>query len=207
MPPVNVAGQPRKSMTEPSIENDDKGLTAPIPAKEVAKVAIPEPALTAADHVPPSQEELAALSIVTQNVTKKNLMTPSTTSTTSTEPAYKFTDSDRKVAVAERWKDKYDWDESELDEALANLAYLRAEVERGGIALQKRISELKVERVKCFGCENIINLSDGRYATYRTRNNFETGIPESAYACSAACGLKLNRDFGHPVRIPQPMER
>jgi hypothetical protein len=192
--------------------------TTPVAAKRVATTMVqpplsqvielapgePEPALTAADYPHPSQEELAALSVATQNVAKRNTMTPS--AEPAPTPAYKFTEEDRQQANKERWGNRYNWELAPMDDALSYLAELRAEVERGGLLLQKRVSELKIERVKCFGCDNVINLSEGRWATMRTRNNFETGIPESAYACSAACGLKLNREFSHPLRIPQPKE-
>jgi hypothetical protein len=200
MPTVpNIAGQPHKVIIQPPVE-DVRPITE---SKEDLEPA-PEPALTAADHKPPTQEELAALSVATQNVAKRNSMTPSTS---GEAPAYEFTDADRKKASEARWSKKYDWEHANLDDALAYLAEIRAECERGGLLLQGRISELKVERVKCYGCDNIINLSEGRWATMRTRNNFETGQPESAYACSAACGLKLNREFTHPVAIRQPVER
>src|SRR2546421_96047 len=162
--------------------------------------AIPEPAKTAADHIPPTQEELAALSVAQQTIAKKNEMEPKVlTPDERKEKAVK--------AVEARWSKRYNWDDADLDDALAYLAEIRLECERGGITLQKRVSELMVERVKCFGCDNVINVSEGRWATMRTRNNFETGIPETAYACSAACGLKLNREFTHPTRnVAIPIE-
>lgn len=178
-----IAGQPRpKSITQPPIEE---------PLIAEPKLPIPHPS---------TQDELAALSIQQQTIAKRNQMVPGEEKATP----YKFTDEDRKLASESRWSSKYPWDTANLDEALSYLAELRIATENGGIALQKRISELKVEKVKCFGCDNVINISEGRWATYRTRNNFETGIPETAYACSAACGLKLNREYSHPVRIPQP---
>ena len=196
MPTIPVAGTPRLANTT---------MIQPPPSQviETDTTAIPEPAIAVADIPRPSQDELAALSIATQNVNKRNTMTPAPVSDT---PEYKFTDADRKKASVSRWSSKYPWEVAALDDALAYLAEIRAECERGGLILQKRVSELKVEKVKCFGCDNIINLSEGRWATMRTRNNFETNIPESAYACSAACGLKLNREFTHPVAIRQPLE-
>lgn len=183
MPQVpEIAGQPRKlTITQPPIEEPEPRL--PIPT-------------------PPSQEELAALSIQQQTIPKRNQMAPGE----DKPPTYKFTDEDRKLALEARWSSKYPWDTADLDEALAYLGELRLETERGGIALQQRVSELKLEKAKCFGCDNIIDISAGRWAGYRTRNNFETGIPETGYACSAACMLKLNRDFSHPVRVPMPKE-
>ncbi len=187
MPLIPVSSQPHKSVTV---------MVQPPPSQVTPGTEdIPEPAIPIADIPRPTQDELAATSITQQNVKKRNEMTP------NSEPAYHFTDSDRQKAVEARAAKKYDWENAPLDHALSHLAELRAECETGGLLLQKRVSELKVERVKCFGCENMINLSEGRWATMRTRNNFETGLPESAYACSAACGLKLNRDFAHPTRV------
>lgn len=212
-------------MTQPAVEDDDKArgiVTAPPSvAKVVTKVeaipvppipsipealeegeeeVLPEPALTAADHIPPSQDDLAVLTIAQQTIAQRRTMTPN-------DPSYKFTDEDRKAAIEARKEKKFDWEEANLNDALSYLASIRAEVERGGLVLQRRVSELKVERVKCFGCDNEINISEGRWATMRTRNNFETGLSESAYACSAACGLKLNRGFSHPLRVPVSTER
>lgn len=193
MPSVpNILGQPRKPVT--MIQPPLSQVTEP-ETKEV-----PEPATSPA-QVRPTQDELAAQAIQQQTVRKRDEMIP------GAEPAYKFTDDDRRAAVAARMAKRYLWEEAPIDEALSYLAEIRAEVERGGLILQKRISELKVEKVKCFGCDNVINISEGRWATMRTRNNFETGLPETAYACSAACGLKLNKDFSHPTRVPQPTER
>ena len=183
MPTIpNIAGQPRKAtvMVQPP---PSQVTEAPMPVTDPVPEPVPEPAIKIEDIKPPTQEELAERSILQQTIAKRNQMTP------NTEPAYQFTD-------------------APLDAALAYLAEIRAECETGGLLLQKRVSELKVEKVKCFGCDNIINLSEGRWATSRTRNNFETGIPETAYACSAACGLKLNRDFTHPTRAAAiPVER
>jgi len=204
MPSFPISTQPKKvTITSPPVEDDNKSQPSPVTSK-VAEVKVaeakPEPAIPIADIPRPSQDDLAALSISQQNVASKKAMTPN-------DPAYKFTPEDRKAASEARWAKKYDWEACSIEDGLFYLAYLRAETERGGLIMQKRVSELKVEKVKCFGCDNMINLSEGRYVTYRTRNNFETGLPESAYACSAACALKLNRDFSHPVRVPQPVER
>lgn len=181
------------------------------PPTQVTEVPIPlepEPAIKVEDIPRPSQEELAELSITQQTVAKRDTMTPSHAAHLTTDKPYEFTEADRAKAAEVRKAKRYDWELAPIDDALAYLAEIRVECERGGLILQKRVSELKVERVKCFGCDNIINLSEGRWATMRTRNNFETGLPESAYACSAACGLKLNRDFSHPTRVAAiPVER
>jgi len=204
MPTIPVAGQPKKvtvmvqppptQVVEPSID--------PTPVTKEVPKPTPEPAIKVEDIPVKSQDQLAAESILQQTVAKRNTMVP------NTEPAYQFTDADREKAIEARAAKRYPWSDAPLDDALAHLAEIRAECETGGLLLQKRVSELKIEKVKCFGCENMINLSEGRWATMRTRNNFETGIPESAYACSAACGLKLNREFSHPTRVAAiPVER
>lgn len=194
----NIAGQPKKPTI--MVQPPPSQVTEPTPeSKEV-----PEPAIPISAIPQPTQDELATRSIAQQTVAKRNEMTP------NAEPAYKFTDADRKKAslASPAHAKPYDWEFAPLDTALAYLAEIRAECETGGLLLQKRVSELKIEKVKCFGCDNIINLSEGRWATSRTRNNFETGIPETAYACSAACGLKLNREFQHPTRQAAiPVER
>lgn len=187
-----------KVPTVPNVQGQRSTVMVQPPPSQVVE---PEPAKTAADHIPPTQEELAALSVAQQTVVKRDAMEP-----------HILTPDERKEkavkAVEARWSKRYNWEDADLDDALAYLAEIRLECERGGIMLQKRVSELKVERVKCFGCDNIINISEGRWATMRTRNNFETGIPETAYACSAACGLKLNREFTHPTRNPAiPVEK
>jgi len=162
----------------------------------------PEPPLP----IPPAktQEELAKMAMDSQVVMTKGAMTPSSTPPEPLPPSYQFTDEDRAKAL--RMREKYDWENSPLNEALEHLAAIRLETERGGMLLQKRISENRVERVKCFACENIIEVTAGRFVTYRVRNNFETGLPEAAYACSQACALILNRDFPHPTRVPMPRE-
>src|SRR5258707_12282892 len=87
MPTVpNVLGQPKppnKVMIQPPITQ----VTEPVPdpvrtvTMEVPE-PIPEPALTAADHIPKSQDQLAAESIAQQTVAKRNTMTA------NAEPAY-----------------------------------------------------------------------------------------------------------------------
>lgn len=206
MPSVpGVAGVPSSRTTHnkaeggtlilPPAENDHQE------AKDAEAIASAIPASPAPSipPIPPTQDELALLSMKTQTVAKRNTMIP------NSEPAYKFTDEDRDKALKSRWSSKYPWDTSDLDEALQYLAEIRAECEKGGIALQKRVSELRIERVKCFSCDNIIDISAGRWAGMRTRNNFETGVPESAYACSGACMLKVNREFTHPFHIRKPV--
>lgn len=206
MPSIpNIAGQPRRGVlasviTQPPLSQVTELPVEPLP---VESKEVPEPAIPITAIPPPTQDELAAQSLTQQTVRKRNEMTP------DSEPStYTFTDEDRAKAIESKRAKRYPWDSSPLDDALAYLAEIRAECEHGGLILQRRVSELKVEKVKCFGCSNMIDISQGRWATMRTRNNFETGLSESAYACSAACGLKLNRDFTHPTRQAAiPVER
>ena len=196
VPNIKPASPPRVIIQPPPGSD-----TPTIPAIELE----PEPAVNVADIVQPTQEEIAAKGLASQTVPRRNQMTPSTE--VAAKPHYQFTDKDREEAIAARKAQKYDWEGSALDESLVYLAEIRAEVERGGLILEKRISQQRIETVKCFSCENIINISEGRWAGMRTRNNFETGVPESAYACSAACYLKLQREFVHPVTARQSIER
>src|SRR5208282_1007963 len=104
-----------------------------------------------------------------------------------------------KHAIETRWAKNYDWEFGDLDTALEYLAELRVEVEKGGTVLQNRISTLKVTKVKCYGCENMIDLTVSKgFVGMRTRNNFDTGVPESAYACSQKCWMKVQAFFEHP---------
>lgn len=205
MPSVaGIKGQPAKSMTQPAPEHDPP-IYSPVDSKvpvQVPAQAEPEPALTPkALQPPPSQDDLAAEAMKTQ-VVGKDQMEPS--SIPLSPAPYTFTDEDREAAAKAHWGKAYPWETAPLQDALSFLAEIRALVEKGGILLQKRVSEERVQYVKCYGCENMVDISSGRWVTYRTRNNFETGLPETAYACSQACGLKLNREFTHPTRVPQP---
>lgn len=200
MPTVpNVEGQPKlkRELIAPAPNHPISG--EPI-HEEVAKPNIPEPtpepAKTAVDFKPPTQDELAQKGIASHNVKTKEMVpgeSPAKPDPTAEERSEKA-----RKAIEARWSKRYDWENAPIDHALEYLAEIRAEVEKGGLVLQRRISVLKIERVKCFGCTNEINLSEGRYAGMRTRNNWDTGLPESAYACSAACYIKLCRDFEHP---------
>jgi len=200
MPSVQVKGQPVPAANQVQakliVPEPIKDEPTPLPAT-LAKVE-PEPAIPV-DQLPvKSQDELAAISIATQTISQRKNMTP------STEPAKpELTHEDRvkqaKLAAETRWSKRYNWEDSPIEDALEYLAEIRLEVERGGLVLQRRVSDMRVEKVKCFGCDNIINVSEGRWATYRTRNNYNTGIPETQYACSAACALKLNKEFVHPT--------
>ena len=206
MPSMQVKGIQTKveiatKMVVPEpVKDEPAPLSAtPVIVKPVEPI-LPEPVLPI--PTPKSQDELATISIATQTITNKRAMIP------STEPAkLPITDEQRviqaKQAIEARWSRKFDWNDSPIDMALEYLAELRLEVEKGGLTLQRRVSEARVEQVKCYSCDNIISISEGRWAGMRTRNNYETGIPESQYACSAACYLRLQRDFIHPTTRTQ----
>lgn len=201
MPSMQVKGIQTKVeiATKMVVPEPVKDEPVPLSATPI-KVIEPEPVLPI--PAPKSQDELATISIASQTVTNKRAMIP------STEPAkLPITDEQRviqaKQAIEARWSRKFNWDDSPIDMALEYLAELRLEVEKGGLTLQRRVSEARVEKVKCYSCDNIISISEGRWAGMRTRNNYETGISESAYACSAACYLKLQREYVHPTNRPQ----
>lgn len=199
MPPVsNVKGQPVSKIVVPEpAANEPAPLPASLP--QLATPLEPEPAIPI-DQLPvKSQDELAAESIAQQTVANKRTMTPLIKPPETAEERVQHA----KRAIEARWSSKYDWENSPLDEALEYLAAIRLEVEKGGLVLERRVSQVKVEIVKCYSCENMIEISQGRWAGMRTRNNYETGIAESAYACSAACYLKLQREFVHPTTRTQ----
>lgn len=111
-----------------------------------------------------------------------------------------FTPETGKLAASKRWADRYDWEKADLDEALLELAKLRAELEKAGLTLDRRISyERRVESVECYNpeCRKIIDVGRGGFAGMRTRKNWDTGRDETAYACSAACFLIMTRTFVH----------
>jgi hypothetical protein len=205
MPPVaNVKGQPispaaNKMIVPEPIKDEPIPLSATLP--KVDKVDEPELAIPV-DQLPvKSQDELAAISIATQTVAQKRNMVPST-EIAKPPLTHEQRVEQAKLAAETRWSKRYNWEEAPIEDALEYLAEIRLETERGGLVLQRRVSEMRIEKVKCFGCDNIINVGEGRWATYRTRNNYETGLTETQYACSAACALKLNKEFTHPIRTP-----
>src|SRR3981189_3300961 len=101
MPQVpNIAGLPTK-MVQPPLSQ----------VREPDPPATPEPAKTAADHIPPTQEQLAALSIAQQTIAKRNEMEPKVlTPDERKEKAIK--------AVEARWSKRYNWEDADLDDAL-----------------------------------------------------------------------------------------
>lgn len=102
----------------------------------------------------------------------------------------------RKAAQA-RWNKRTDWETVAIDEGLTLLAELRAESEKAGSILQRRVSEIRVSEVHCYNpdCNKLIDVGSGRFAGKRDRRNVSTGLPESAYACSAACWLYVCKHF------------
>lgn len=127
----------------------------------------------------------------------------------------------RKAAEA-RWSQNLDWNTCPVDEGLEHLAVLRLEAEKGGIILQERLSNNRVEKVECYNpdcftnpetgqrCKvevagakrTIIDVGSARFAGYRTRHNPDTGVVETAYACSAACYIYLGSNFTHQSARP-----
>lgn len=125
-----------------------------------------------------------------------------------------------KLAAETRWGKRIDWELSTLDECKDKLADLRAEAEKGGIILQRRMSVERVDKAICYNpdCKTglkdkdgiqhpaILDIISGRFAGTKCRINPETGLMETAYACSAACWLYLSNNFKHsPGAIKEPV--
>lgn len=116
-----------------------------------------------------------------------------------------------KKAAEARWGEKFDWGAAPIEECKARLAELRSEAEKGGLALQARMSSETVRYAECYNpsclkgprdaagnpTRTVLDIASGRFAGYRTRHSEETGLMESAYACSAACYLYLGQNFNH----------
>src|ERR1700722_4691629 len=96
-----------------------------------------------------------------------------------------------------KWERKIDWEKCTLAEGMALIAEMRAELELGSNIIQNRSSREEQPEIRCFNpsCAKVIDVGSGRFAGMRTRNNFDTGLPESAYACSSPCFMVLTRDF------------
>src|SRR5580704_4528297 len=92
-------------------------------------------------------------------------------------------------ATKAKWERKIDWHKCSLAEGMALIAEMRAELELGSNIIQNRSGQEEQPEIRCFNpqCAKVIDVASGRFAGMRTRNNAETGLPESAYACSAAC--------------------
>jgi hypothetical protein len=100
-----------------------------------------------------------------------------------------------KLAAAARWGKEFDWEKCPIDDGFAQLARLRAEAEKGGMILERRRDESKLERTVCYNPEcyqknsdgttkididgkplrTIIDITSGRYAGSRSRHNPDTG--------------------------------
>lgn len=116
-----------------------------------------------------------------------------------------------KMAIETRWSKRFDWEGETIDSCKDELSNLRAEAERGGLILQRRMSAERVTIAECYNPEclkgpldkdgnktrTILDISSGRFAGCRSRINSDTGIMETAYACSAACYLYLSSSFKH----------
>jgi hypothetical protein len=100
-----------------------------------------------------------------------------------------------------RWEYRVDWENTDMNEALCALAELRAELERGALILQRRQSETAIVEVRCCVCNNVIGGTDKAVGS-RTRMNYETGLYESFYVCSAKCFIKMGRDLLYTAYTP-----
>lgn len=122
-----------------------------------------------------------------------------------------------RLAAEARWGKRFDWETSTITDCESKLAYLRTEMERGGLILQKRMSTERVNSAICYnpGCKNgprdtdgnptpaKIDIGSGRFAGSRSRHNPDSGVMETAYACSAACFLYMSANFKH-ITLQQP---
>lgn len=120
-----------------------------------------------------------------------------------------------KLAADARWNRKFDWDKTPMDKCKDKLAELRAEAERGALVLQKRMSSECITQATCYNpaCKHgpevdgartpmVIDITGGRFVGCKTRMNPDTGLMETAYACSEGCYLYLSANFKHS---PPPM--
>src|SRR5882672_4521106 len=115
-----------------------------------------------------------------------------------------------KAAIEARWSKRFNWDDETIESCKDELANLRAEAERGGLILQRRMSAERVSTAECYNpsclkgpivdghpSRTIIDITSGRFAGSRSRINNDNGMMETAYACSAACFLYLSSNFKH----------
>lgn len=120
-----------------------------------------------------------------------------------------------RLAAAGRWGKRFDWETSTIEDCQSKLADMRAEAERGGLILQRRMSVERVNRAICYnpdchrgpeGKQMPIDIGSGRFAGSKSRVNPDTGQMETAYACSAACYLYLSNNFRHsPGVVREPV--
>lgn len=106
---------------------------------------------------------------------------------------------------------KVDWEAIPMEDGLQRLADLRAESDKGGLIMQRRMDEERVETRLCYNpsCKNgqdggrkLIVVGTGNFAGAKHRQNYETGKVETEYACSAACFMYLTNNFR--PKVPQP---
>ena len=109
-----------------------------------------------------------------------------------------------RTAANIRWSNTFNWEESPLDDAIIQLADLRAELARAQEIVNRRvdISNMK-QPTFCYNpdCRKPIDLATGKWAGRRDRRNPETDEIESAYACSTRCWSYLVANF---TPNPQP---
>lgn len=109
-----------------------------------------------------------------------------------------------KLAVNTRWKSQFNWETSSMESCHSRLAALRAEAEKGGLILQRRMDNDRVSTAICYNPDCHTG-PDHTRATFeisravgsRSRISQDTGLMETAYVCSAACYLYLSANFKH----------
>lgn len=114
-----------------------------------------------------------------------------------------------KMAAEARWGKRLDWETATIEECNSHLSELRAEAEKGGLILQRRMSIERVNEAECYNptCRKHIDIGSGRFAGSRSRINPDNGVMETAYACSAVCFLYLSNNFKHsPGAVREPVK-
>jgi hypothetical protein len=138
-----------------------------------------------------------------------------------------MTDDERRIrasnAAKARWHNRIDWETCDITLGMEEIAKLRAEAEKGGLILQRRASATMVRTALCYNpncyqkgadglpitdstgnkIRTVIDIASGRAVGSRCRTNQQTGMMETAYACSAACYLYLGSHFTHSSAPPR----
>ena len=84
------------------------------------------------------------------------------------------------------------WESMTIEEAKHRLAFMRADIERGSVIIQRRIGEL-ASKIICVTCSR--EIPAGRWFGKHDRKNPVTGLFETEYTCSRNCeaGKNLKR--------------
>jgi hypothetical protein len=116
------------------------------------------------------------------------------------------------VAATARWLNEaathYDWAGAPLEEANAQLSFLRKEIEIGGRALQQRYSTSLNPTVQCHVCHK--DIENGKWSQARTVRNADTGLLEQLYLCGQLCIARYQQNPGNypsalgPTGLPKP---